>query len=57
MRENGIALTKNMRKKLKKFRDEMPSAALKGYTWGEYERHRKDGYHQMSLFEDELPFS
>lgn len=54
--ENQISLTKAMRKMLRKFRNELPSAALKGYTWGEYEKDRKDGYHQLSLFEEDLPF-
>ena len=55
--ENQIAFTKTMRKVFLKFRREFPSAALKGYTWGEYEKSgRKDGYRQLSLFEEELPF-
>lgn len=54
--ENDIRLTKQMRKKLRAFRNELPSAALKGYTWGEYEKERKAGYHQLSLFEEDLPF-
>lgn len=56
-KENNLSLTKSMRKAFLKFRNEFPSAALKGYTWGEYEKNgRKDGYHQLSLFEEELPF-
>lgn len=56
-KENRLSLTKPMRKVFLKFRNEFPSAALKGYTWGEYEKNgRKDGYHQLSLFEEELPF-
>lgn len=54
--ENGIQLTKRMKKLFRGLRDDFPSAALKGYTWGEYEKHRKDGYHQLTLFEEELPF-
>ena len=46
-----------LRQQFLKFRREFPSAALKGYTWEEYEKGRKDGDHQMSLFEEELPFS
>ena len=54
---NSLSLTKPMRKVFLKFRNEFPSAALKGHTWGEYEKNgRKDGYHQLSLFEEELPF-
>lgn len=56
MEENNLSLTKSMRKVFLKFRNEFPSAVLKGYTWGEYEKNRKDGYHQLSLFEEELPF-
>ena len=57
LEENGISLTKAMRKVFRKFRNEFPSAVLKGYTWGEYEeRVGKDGYHQLALFEEELPF-
>lgn len=54
--EHQLSLTKAMRKVFRKFRNELPSAALKGYTWGEYEKDRKDGYHQLSLFEEEQPF-
>lgn len=54
--ENKVCFTKRIRKMLLEFRNEFPSAALKGYTWGEYEKNRKDGYHQLSLFDDELPF-
>ena len=36
--------------------NEFPSAALKGFTWGEYEKDRKDGYQQLSLFDEESPF-
>ena len=57
MKENNMPLTKAMRKVFREFRNELPSAVLKGYTWGEYEKDgRKDGYHQLSLFEEELPF-
>lgn len=57
LKENGTSLTKPMRKWFLTFRNELPSAVLKGYTWGEYEKDgRKDGCHQQSLFEDELPF-
>ena len=57
LEENNISLTKSMRKIFREFRNEFPSAVLKGYTWGEYEEHiRKNGYHQLSLFEEELPF-
>ena len=57
MKENNMPLTKTMRKVFREFRNELPSAVLKGYTWGEYEKDgRKDGYHQLSLFEEELPF-
>lgn len=55
--QKEIVMTKTMEKKLLKFREEFPSAVLKGYTWGEYEKDRTDGYHQLSLFEEELPFS
>ena len=55
--EKGDVMTKAMRKKFLNFRKEFSSANLKGYTWGEYEKYRKNGYHQMSLFEEELPFS
>lgn len=41
-KENGIHLTKRMRKLFQELRNDFPSAALKGYTWGEYEKHRKD---------------
>lgn len=54
--EHQLSLTKAMQKVFRKFRNELPSAALKGYTWGEYEKDRKDGYHQLSLFEEEQPF-
>ena len=54
--EHQLSLTKAMRKVFRKFRNELPSAALKGYTWCEYEKDRKDGYHQLSLFEEEQPF-
>lgn len=54
--ENGIRLTKKMKKTLRKFREEFPSAALKGFTWGEYEKDRKEEFHQLSLFDGELPF-
>lgn len=54
--ENGIHLTKRLKKLFQEFRNEFPSAALKGYTWGEYEKNRKDGYRQLTLFEEEIPF-
>lgn len=54
--ENGIYLTKQMKKLFRELRSEFPSAALRGYTWGEYEKNRKDGYHQLTLFEEESPF-
>lgn len=57
LKENHLSLTKSMRKMLLKFRNRLPSAVLKGYTWEEYEKNRgKNGYHQLSLFEEELPF-
>lgn len=55
-KENEIHLTKRMTKLFRELRNDFPSAALKGYTWGEYEKHRKDGYHQLTMFEEELPF-
>lgn len=56
-KENNLSLTKPLRKAFLQFRIEFPSAVLKGYTWGEYEKNgRKDGYHQLSLFKEELPF-
>lgn len=55
-KENGLHLTKRMKKLFRELRNDFPSAALKGYTWGEYEKHRKDGWHQLTLFEEELPF-
>lgn len=55
-KENEINLTKKMRKLFRELRNEFPSAALKGYTWGEHEKYRKDGYHQLTLFEEEQPF-
>lgn len=54
--ENGIHLTKRMKKLFRELRNEFPSAALRGYTWGEYEKNRKDGYQQLTLFEEESPF-
>lgn len=55
-KENGIHLTKQMKKLFRELRNDFPSAVLKGYTWGEYEKHRKDGYQQLVLFEEEVPF-
>ena len=55
-KDNGISLTKRMNKLFRELRNDFPSAVLKGYTWGEYEKKRKDGFHQLTLFEEELPF-
>lgn len=54
--ENGIPLTKRMKKLFRELRNEFPSAVLRGYTWGEYEKNRIDGYRQLTLFEEESPF-
>ena len=54
---NRIHLTKKMKKMFRELRNEFPSATLKGYTWGEYEKNRRNGYHQLTLFEEDLPFT
>lgn len=57
MKESNMLLTRAIRKMFHEFRNELPSTALEGYTWGEYEKDsKKDGYHQLLLFEEELPF-
>ncbi len=56
IREAGERLTKTTEKELKKFRKAFPSAALKGYTWGEYETIVCDGARQLSMFEEDSPF-
>lgn len=55
-KENEIHLTKRMKRLFRELRNDFPSAALKGYTWGDYEKQRKEGYRQLTLFEEELPF-
>ncbi len=54
--ENGLRLTKRIRKQLGKFRREFPSAVLKGYTWEAYEKEKVGHGRQMTLFDEELPF-
>ena len=57
LEENGLRLTKRIRKQLGKFRRQFPSAVLKGYTWEEYEKEKVGDGRQMTLFDEELPFS
>ena len=56
MENYKIHMTKAMGNIFLKFRNEFPSAVLKGYTWGEYGKYRKDEYQQLSLFDEESPF-
>jgi len=49
-------MPKTLEKALKKFRKDFPSAALRGYTWGEYEANISGGARQLSLFDQESPF-
>lgn len=55
VKESNVPLTRVVKKVFREFRDEPPSAVLKGCTWGEYEKGgRKNGHHQLSSSEKEL---
>ena len=52
----GIRMKKNLEKQLKKLFRQLPTAVLKGHTWGEYEKEKVGDGRQMTLFDEELPF-
>lgn len=56
LKGSGERLDYNFKKLILRLRSIMPSAALKGYSLGEYEKKKAEGYQQMSLFEEENPF-